>query len=129
MWVPAGRDPLEIWDVEITNLTSRTRRISLISHVVMKCDGTDLDHGELYRTAKYIQELKAVYVKQDAERHQFMNFPMHNAFMTCDPPPVGWNANPGTFVGARRSIANPLAVEKGELANAQAILYTPTVSL
>lgn len=129
LWVPAGDDPLEVWDVQVENPGAQARRVSLISHVVVKCDGTELDHGDLYRTAKYDPDLHAVFVRQDAERHQFIEHPLHNGFVACAPAPIGWNASPGTFIGARRSLANPLSVEQGKLAGAPAIIYTPTVSL
>lgn len=127
--VPPGGDPVELWDVTVRSVRGGAVPVSLFTHVVMPCDGVDLYHGELCRIAEFFPSQQAVFVRQDAERHTQINFPWHNGFMTSDPAPVGWNARPGAFVGPRRSLANPLGVEQGELPGLRVAVQTPHVSL
>jgi len=88
IWIPAGADPLEIWDVRVENLTGRARALSLVTELPMACDGVDLFGGFLYRRATFERRVNAVFVQQDGERHNTIDFPLHNGYITCDRPAV-----------------------------------------
>ena len=129
LYVPAGADPLEIWDVRLRDLTGRPRRISLFVHVAMTCEGTDLYTGEMGRIAKYVPEVESLFVRMDAERHWEINFPRHNGFLTACPAPVGWDANPGAFLGPRATLAAPRAVVQGKCENSMMAMWPPVAAL
>ena len=129
IYVPAGSDPLEVWDVRVRDLSGRPRRISLFAHVVMQCDGTDLYTGEMGRIAKYVPEVDSLFVRMDAERHLEINFPLHNGFLTARPAPASWDANPGAFLGPRRTLANPRAVEQGRCEDSTMAMWPPIAAL
>ena len=114
VWVPAGEDPVEIWDITVRNLTRRSRRVDLFTWVMMNCEGEELYHGQLCRIARFDPQLGAVFVRMDTERHEQINHPFHNGFMTSHPAPLGGDCNPGEFLGpGGRTMANPQVVERG----------------
>jgi cellobiose phosphorylase len=80
IYVPAGKDPVEIWDVRVQDASGAPRRVSMFIYVGMKCDGVDLYCGELCRIAQYDPALEAIFVRMDAERHTTIDFPWHNGF-------------------------------------------------
>ncbi|MCL5269861.1 MAG: hypothetical protein M1457_04740, partial [bacterium] len=134
IYVPAGADPVEVWDVRVEDaagpgVSTGPRRVSLFACVSMKCDGEDLDCGELYRIARYDPALEAVFVRMDAERHKTMDFPFHNGFATARPAPASWDASPGPFFGARRTAANPAAVEAGACSGSRQAMWPPVAAL
>lgn len=129
LWIPLGHDPLEIWDVRVTNLGRKPRRLSLVTELGMECDGVDLFGGFLYRRAAFVPRADAIFVQQDGERHQSIDFPAHNAFITVDRPVVSWCTNRDLFIGARGTLAQPEALAHPLLPQHVASRYTPTGSL
>jgi cellobiose phosphorylase len=130
IFVPAGEDPVEIWNVSVRDLTGQPRRVSLFSHVSMPCDGVDLYSGGMFRVARYLPGTRAIYVQTDAEQHATMDFPWHNGFMTADREPAGWDANPGAFLGGGgRTLREPRAVAEGRSGNSMQAMWPPIASL
>lgn len=130
IFVPAGEDPIEIWDLVIENTALRSREFSLFSYVSMKCDGTDLYSGELFRIVRYLPEIEAIFAQTDAEQHQTLDFPWHNGFMAASRTPESWDANPGPFIGGGgRTLARPIALERGRGSGSIASMWPPCASL
>lgn len=129
IFIPVERDPVEVWDVRVENLSRRPRRLSLITEMGMSCDGVDLFGGFLYRRADYRPEVNAIYVLQDGERHQFINFPYHNGFITADRKAVSWCTNRDVFLGPRGSLAAPAALEQDLIPRTVTTRNVPTGSL
>lgn len=42
IYVPAGDDPVEVWDVRLRNTGKKTRKMQMFTYVPMNCDGEDL---------------------------------------------------------------------------------------
>lgn len=129
LYVPAGGDPLEVWDVRVADVAGRPRKISVFTYGETHCDGTDTYTGSLSRLARYEPAVNAVYVWQGSQRFEEIDFPLHNGFITADRPAASWDANMRRFVGPRRTVINPLAVEQGRCADSHASMQTPTISL
>ena len=129
LYIPAGDDPLEIWDVRVENLTDRPRRLSLVTELAMECDGVDLFGGFLYRRTAFVPEANALFVQQDGERHLTIDFPFHNAFVTADRPVASWCGNQAAFCGPRGNLANPDALRVALIPPVPASRYTPTGTL
>ncbi|MEN6385852.1 MAG: hypothetical protein ABFD79_11740 [Phycisphaerales bacterium] len=125
IYVPAGHDPIEIWDVRVENMDKTARNISLFANVEMEGDGTDTYCNFLFRSAKYHPDVNAIIMKQDAEFHHYNDFPYHNGFFTAKQIPNSWDADKEDFIGTRNAIANPVGVEKGCCANSFATLLMP----
>lgn len=129
IYVPAGEDPVEVWDLRVQDTTGRARKVSVFTAAEMNCDGVDLYGGSLYRLAKYVPDANAIFVLQDYETHKTINFPWHNGFLTADRTPDTWDANKEKFTGPHRTLANPLAVEQGFCENHIGSMWTPTCTM
>lgn len=131
IFVPAGDDPLEVWDVRVQDVSPdpRRRKVSLFTYGEMHCDGTDTYTGSLARLARYLPGENAVLVWHGSQYFEEIDFPLHNGFITADREAAGADPNMRAFIGPRRTIINPLAVETGRCTGRHASMQTPTISL
>ncbi|MCC7408489.1 MAG: hypothetical protein IT442_10480, partial [Phycisphaeraceae bacterium] len=131
IFVPAGEDPIEVWDVRVANVAKRPRprKVSLFTYGEMHCDGTDSYTGSLSRIARFYPDLNAVFVRQGSQMFEEIDFPLHNGFITADRRVAGADPNMRVFVGPRRTIINPVAVETGKCNGRHASMQTATISL
>lgn len=129
IFVPAGDDPVEIWDLRVENTSGRARRISLFSCVEMNCDGVDTYGGPMFRYTDYYPDANAIFIRADAEKFTEIDFPFHNGFITADRVPISWECDKEKFIGPHRTLQNPLAVEQGKCDCNYASMWTPTGSL
>ncbi len=126
IYIPAGGDPIEVWDLRVENVSGRPRKISLFTAVNINCNGTDLYGGPLYRIARYDENLNAIYVCQDAPRHAEIDMPIHNGFFTGDRKPAGYDANWELLIGEKHSTQDPQIVLKGQCDNTYASMFMPS---
>ncbi|MCC7145034.1 MAG: hypothetical protein IT443_01165 [Phycisphaeraceae bacterium] len=129
IFVPAGDDPLEVWDVRVADASRRPRKVSLFTYGEMHCDGTDSYTGSLSRIARFYPQVNGVMVWQGSQTFEEIDFPLHNGFITADRPAVGADPNMRVFIGLRRTVINPLAVETGRCNGRHASMQTATISL
>ncbi len=130
IYVPAGDDPVEVWDVRLRNVGDRTRKLQLFTYVPMNCDGEDLYCGELHRIAEYLPEQHAVFVCMDAPRYlEGVDLPWHNGFLAVNRRPDGWDASLSAVIGPRRAAHNPLVVEQGACTGSRGAMLPPVGTL
>ncbi len=129
IYVPAGDDPIEIWDVRVADVSGRPRKVSLFTFAEMTCDGMDLYGGALYRFAKYYPQINGIFVRQDYVKHHEINFPWHNGFLAADRKADAWDAHKEKFIGPNRFPDRPITVEQGSCQNRHASMNTPTCTL
>jgi len=129
IYIPAGSDPLEIWDVRLENLSDRARKISLVTEMPMDCDGVDLFGGFLYRRATFEKDINAIFVQQEGERHNVIDFPLHNGYITSNRKAVSWCTRRDRFIGFTGTLADPEALREPLIPRHPANRYTPTGSL
>ncbi len=126
IYVPAGDDPVEVWDVRLRNVGDRPRKLQLFTYVPMNCDGEDLYCGELHRIAEYLPEQQSIFVCMDAPRYlEGVDLPWHNGFLAVNRQPDGWDASLGAVIGPRRTTHNPLVVEQGRCSNSKCAMFSP----
>lgn len=126
IYVPAGEDPVEVWDVRLRNTGDSPRNMQLFTYVPMNCDGEDLYCGELHRIAEYLPEQRALFICMDAPRYlEGVDLPWHNGFLAIDREPNGWDASLGSVIGPRRTTQNPLAVEQGKCSKSKCAMFSP----
>ncbi len=117
IFVPVGKDPLEIWDFKIETTDSKKRNLSLFTCLEIPIQGVDTYGGPIYRLAKYFSEIEGIFVCGDAQKFDEIDFPKHNGFITSNKTPVGYDASFEAFVGKRKTTKSPIAVETGKCGN------------
>src|SRR3989338_4112833 len=122
--VPAN-DALELWHVEVRNLDTKPRRLSLFSYVEW-CLGNGMDwHREFQKTfieTTYDERLKAVIgIKRPLAMPSHISTGMNewplSGFHAVNRPVVSYDGDKEHFLGRYRPYARPEAVEAGKLSN------------
>jgi cellobiose phosphorylase len=129
IFVPVGYDPVEIWDVRIENTGNTDRTVSIFTCVEMPCDGVDTYGGGIFRYAAYYPDVRAIFVRADAEKFTEIDFPLHNGFIAADRKPDYWDAHLEKFIGSKQTLQNPIAVQNGRCGNSDASVRMPSGSL
>lgn len=111
LFIPRGED-VEIWDLQLENLSGRPRRISVFSYAELSFHHIDMDNRNfqmsLYAAgASYADGI----IEQDLfyEEEGFQYFAASFA-------PDSFDACRDSFIGPYRTETNPLGVEQGRLA-------------
>ena len=117
IFVPVGKDPIEIWDVQINTTGNEKRNLSLFTCLEIPIQGVDTYGGPIYRIAKYFDEINGIFVRGDAQKFDEIDFPLHNGFITSNKTPVAWDASYDAFVGLHKTTESPLALETGKCSN------------
>ncbi len=129
LYIPAGFDPVEVWDVRVENRSGRKRRLSLFTEAGISLAGMDLYYGIIYRRADYRPGVNAILVRQDAEKHTQIDFPNHNGFLTADRRAVSWTTHRAKFLGRRGNLARPEALSNPAAMRQPTDRFTPTATL
>ncbi|NLI54183.1 MAG: N,N'-diacetylchitobiose phosphorylase [Clostridiales bacterium] len=106
----AEDDPVEFWDVTVTNNSNRARRLSVYSYCEFSFHQIDMDNrnfqmslyaaGSRYADGVIEHDL---YYEEDGWQ-----------FFTANFEPDGYDCLRDSFIGPYRSERNPLAVERGK---------------
>ena len=140
IYVPAGDDPVEVWDVRVQDVSGKgrppeadpeslPRKVSIFTAGESHCDGTDSYTGSLGRLAKFEPAVNGIVIHCGAQTFEEIDFPTHHGFITADRPVAGFEANMRKFIGPRRTWINPVAVEQGGCGGHHASMQTPTLTL
>jgi cellobiose phosphorylase/cellobionic acid phosphorylase len=106
--------PVELWQIRLTNLTEKPRRITAFPYVEWSIDDAGQVCDDLVYAATSDAEYDAAGRAIVASRRDPENFRFHRAFMAADRRPDSWDANRAAFVGAGRTLADPIGVERGK---------------
>jgi cellobiose phosphorylase len=105
--------PVELWTIKITNLSKRTRRLTVFPFVEWTLDegvqGIDDLTYAACTDAWFEPETQCAVVS----RRFPYRFAYVRAFMTMDIKPDGYDLNRAGFIGAGRTLRNPVCVEHG----------------
>jgi cellobiose phosphorylase len=107
--------PVEMWHVTLTNLSRRPRRVTAIPFVEWTIDDVPQSLDDLPYMAHSDAGYDATTHSVWASKRQTTEYRFFRAFLAADFRPDGWETNRTAFVGRDRSLANPRAVERGEL--------------
>ena len=117
IFVPKGKDPVELWTLTTTNSTQRKRRLSIFVYNQMQFRfkwGFDSYGDMLFRSATFSREQNAVVASKHPHRrpHDFLT-----GFLTADQPIVAFDGTRNAFVGLYTTLQSPEAVVKGRCTN------------
>ncbi|MDR1265714.1 MAG: hypothetical protein LBK42_09210, partial [Propionibacteriaceae bacterium] len=106
--VPLG-DPVELWDVTVTNRSERPRRLSLFGYVEFSFHSIQIDNQNLQMSLYAAGSSQAAGVIE----YDFHYEPWTYHYFAGPPNLAGFDCRREAFVGDYRSEANPVAVERG----------------
>ena len=111
--VPLDGD-VELWRITLSNRTRRRRDLSWFSYFPVV-----LTNGRwpivYYNTSTFDRPLRAVIARTDCVRSP--RGQKYQAILAADPAPVAFDGCELAFLGATRTMAEPVTVEQGRLTN------------
>lgn len=104
------QDPVEMWQIKLTNRTARTRRLRFFPYVEMsmKC-ASGITDVLTFTRGSYRRDLGAAVIRMTNTTSPFM----YDAFQCGDYRATGWDCRRESFLGTGRGIENPLVPEQG----------------
>jgi cellobiose phosphorylase len=126
VFIPPGKDALEVWSLKIGDLSGRTRDISVFvcNQISLKSTFT---YGEgIYIKGSWRKDINGVFVQKDCE---FLPHNVHAAFLVCDRKVAAYDCSREGFFGAYGTFARPEAVFTGTCHNSTATGERPITAL
>lgn len=115
VFVPLGKDPVELWTISLKNLSGRKRSISLFTYCQLEFRykwGFDSYGSAIYRNVLFDAGLDAVI----ATKHPYLKPHDHlTAFLTADRPIDAFDGSQEIFLGLYKGLHSPAAIERGRL--------------
>lgn len=117
IFVPIGKDPVEIWTLRFQNRSNRPRNLSVFTYnqfqFKYKC-GFDSYGDMIFRGSWFNSELNAVVASKHPFRkpHDYLT-----GFMTADYPMAAFDGSRDAFVGTYNSLKDPQALLRGSCSN------------
>ncbi len=102
-------DDAEVWDVRITNTGDTPRTLTLATYVEFSFHTITIDNQNLQMSLYAAGSSCADGIVE----YDFHYEPWTAHFLAASEPPASWDTLRDTFLGAYRSEANPIAVERG----------------
>ncbi len=117
LFVPSGKDPVELWTLTVRNTEPKPRRLSLFLYSQFQFRykwGFDSYGDMLFRSSAFHSEHNAVIVRKQPyyRPHDYLN-----AFITSDYPIIAFDGVREAFTGLYGSLSAPRALKEGRLSN------------
>jgi len=117
IFVPAGKDPVELWTLRTANRSKKKRSLSIFVYNQIQFKfkwGFDSYGDMLFRTSWYSKQQNAVVANKHPHRrpHDFLT-----GFLAADIPITAWDGTRDAFVGMYQTLQNPEAVVRGHCTN------------
>jgi cellobiose phosphorylase len=117
IFVPVGKDPLELWTLTLSDVSGRGRALSVFvyNQIQFKFKWGFDSYGDMfYRSSHWNKDLNAIVASKHPYRrpHDFLT-----AFLAADMPIVAFDGVRDAFVGAYNTLKNPRAVAEGKCSN------------
>ncbi|MCL2461106.1 MAG: hypothetical protein FWF44_00435 [Defluviitaleaceae bacterium] len=117
VFVPDGRDAVELWKLTVANNSGKRRDLSLFSYNQFQFRykwGFDSYGDMLYRSSDFYPEYNAVVADKHphVRPHDYLK-----GYLTADCPVAAWDGSRDAFVGLYGSLSAPKAVREGRCSN------------
>jgi cellobiose phosphorylase len=117
VFVPTGEDAVEIWEVTLTNTSSRRRRIKVFPYQQWLLSApTGITDTLTYTRASFRPELNAIVARMTNPTSPLQ----YDAFLAADFEPEEHDCNYDRFVGVYAPLTEPQAVAAGAATNSPA---------
>lgn len=110
VFVPLG-DPVELWDVRVSNLSDRPRRLSVYGYIEWSYHHIEMDNQN-FQMSNYASG--SAY-EDDAVVYDLFYEEFGYQFFTASFRPDGFDALRDSFIGVYHDESNPVGVIRGEL--------------
>ncbi|HEY1787984.1 MAG TPA: hypothetical protein VGJ73_07510 [Verrucomicrobiae bacterium] len=117
IFVPPGKDPVELWDLKIENCGPNARSLSIFTYVQFQFTfkwGFNSYGDTIYRESHFNREQNAVVATKHpfCRPHDFLT-----GFLTSDQPIAAYDGSRDAFVGVYGTLKDPAAVKRGHCSN------------
>lgn len=117
IFVPPGRDPVELWDITLKDVSGRSRSLSVFAYNQFQFKykwGFDSYGDMIFRGVRLEESLNAVVASKHPFRrpHEFLT-----GFMTSDRKISAYDGSRDAFVGTYNTLARPQALIDGSCTN------------
>ncbi len=120
-------DDLEIWSLKLVNLDDRPRRISIFTYFEWCLGAAPDNHREFHKTfleTEYNETHQVLLARKrlweiPTNRGHWNTDWQNIAFFSCSESVDGFEGDKEKFIGQARTLANPVAVETGNLSGSQ----------
>jgi cellobiose phosphorylase len=117
IFVPKGKDPVELWTISFDNQSGQKRRLSIFVYNQYQFSykwGFNSYGDMFFRTSYFSAENNALI----ANKHPHISPHNHQtAFMAPDRPVAGYDGSRDAFIGMYHCINEPIAVQEGKCTN------------
>ena len=111
LFVPANDDPVEVWTLTLKNMGRRTRRVSVFAVTELSLESSAPLYGhQSYLSSCLLEKQHGVAARKVA---MDMPNPWFGAVFLSHREPTSMDGDMNAFMGQFRTLANPLALEKG----------------
>ena len=117
IFVPSGNDPVELWTLKVSDISKRSRNISIFVYNQFQFKfkwGFDSYGDMIYRSSWLNREHNAVVAIKNPYRRPHNHL---TGFMTSDMPIVAFDGTRDAFIGVYNTLSEPEAVVKGRCTN------------
>lgn len=117
IFIPQGKDPVELWNLHTSNPTQKTRKLSIFVYNQFQFKykwGFDSYGDMIFRNSLFDASINAVVASKHPHKkpHEFLN-----GFITSDEPITAYDGSRDAFIGTYGSLNQPEAVVKGQCTN------------
>ena len=117
IFIPKGKDPLELWTLKTINESGKKRSLSVFVYNQFQFRykwGFDSYGDMLFRSVRFNKEYNAVVADKHPHRkpHQYLT-----GFLTADRDITAYDGTRDAFVGMYNTLQSPSAVVKGRCTN------------
>ncbi len=117
IFVPGGKDPLELWTLKFKNFNSVKKNYSVFVYNQFQFSykwGFNSYGDMLFRSSRFSGEQNAMLI---TKRPHISPHDFQTAFLTADKKICGWDGSRDFFVGAYNQLNEPEAVANGKCSN------------
>jgi len=126
VFVPPGKDALEVWSLTLTNRRASSRDLSVFVYNGLSLKST-FTYGEgIFIKGGWRSDVNGLLVRKDCE---FLPHDVHSAFFVCNRRVAGYDCSREGFFGPYGTPARPDAVINGRCGNTLATGERPITAL
>ncbi len=126
LFVPPGKDAVEIWQLRIENTGDKPRNISVFTYSQVLLKNIPTYGEEIYKRGDFNPSVNGIVASKQCE---FLPHDHHTAFLVTNHEVVGYDCSHDAFTGASGMLNRPRVVAQGACTNSLASALKPVTVL